>query len=146
MNLQNSQSASELDSDKDSRLKYVEMGTVFKDRASAVDLNCKLSQKSCERFALYLAKQKPKTPEQFEKVELLKDFVLKTSQANEEMMLLIDYMKGLIEDIATDSKVLIDGAVLRDKLKFQSDTIEILINQRDQVINDFSGRNKKDSQ
>lgn len=110
--------------DKDSRLKYVEMGAVFKDRASAVDLNCKLSQKSCERFALYLAKQKPKTPEQFEKVEVLKDFVLKTSKANEEMMLLIDYMKGLIEDIATDSKVLIDGAILRDKLKFQSDTIE----------------------
>lgn len=110
--------------DKDSRLKYVEMGTVFKDRASAVDISCKLSQKSCERFAVYLSKQKPKTPEQFEKVEALKEFVLKTSKANEEMMLLIDYMKGLIKDIATDSKVIIDGAILRDKLKFQSDTIE----------------------
>lgn len=120
--------------DKDSRLKYVEMGTVFKDRASAVDLNCKLSQKSCERFALYLAKQKPKTPEQFEKVELLKDFVLKTSKANEEMMLLIDYMKGLIEDIATDSKVLIEGAILRDKLKFQSDTIQRITEQRNEAI------------
>lgn len=120
--------------DKDSRLKYVEMGTVFKDRASAVDLNCKLSQKSCERFALYLAKQKPKTPEQFEKVEVLKDFVLKTSKANEEIMLLIDYMKGLIEDIATDSKVLIEGAILRDKLKFQSDTIQRITEQRNEAI------------
>lgn len=120
--------------DKDSRLKYVEMGTVFKDRASAVDLNCKLSQKSCERFALYLAKQKPKTPEQFEKVEVLKDFVLKTSKANEEMMLLIDYMKGLIEDIATDSKILIEGAILRDKLKFQSDTIQRITEQRNEAI------------
>lgn len=123
-----------MNEDKDSRLKYVEMGTVFKDRASAVDLNCKLSQKSCERFALYLAKQKPQTPEQFEKVEALKDFVLKTSKANEEMMLLIDYMKGLIEDIATDSKVLIDGALLRDKLKFQGDTIQRITEQRNEAI------------
>lgn len=146
MNLQNSQSALKPDSDKDSRLKYVEIGRVFRDRASSVDLQCKISSRVCKKLAGALAKMRPTTPLEMERNEYLKEFVLKTSSANDEMLQLIDWMKGFIEDIQKDSQVLIDGAILRDKLKFQSDTIEILINQRDQVINDFSGRNTKDSQ
>lgn len=134
MNSQNSASASAPDSDKDSRLKYVQMGRVFRDRASMVDLSCKVSQKSCEKLAAYLAKQNPKTPEEMDKVEALKKFVLTTSKANEEMIALIDYVKGLLEDIAIDSNVLIQGAILRDKLKFQSDTIEYGWQVREEMI------------
>jgi hypothetical protein len=116
---------------KDSRQKYLDISTAFNNRATELDLLCKQSQRVCEALAKHLAKDKPKTPHELEKSEYLKDFVLKTSKNNERTIELLAYMKGFLEDILEDSKVLIDGAILRDKLKFQSATIEILMNQSD---------------
>jgi hypothetical protein len=116
---------------KDSRQKYVDISIAFNNRATELDLFCKQSQRICERVAKRLATERPKTPLEFERQEYLKEFVLKTSQTNERTIELLGYVKGFLEDILEDSKVLIDGAILRDKLKFQSATIEILMNQSD---------------
>lgn len=111
---------------KDSRTKYVEISEAFNNRASEIDLFCKQSQRICERLAKHLANARPKTKEETERVDYLKDFVVKVSKNNDATIDLLMYMKGFITDILEDSKVLMEGAILRDKLKFQSDTIEIL--------------------
>lgn len=111
---------------KDSRTKYVEISEAFNNRASEIDLFCKQSQRICERLAKHLANARPKTQEETERVDYLKDFVVKVSKNNDATIDLLMYMKGFITDILEDSKVLMEGAILRDKLKFQSDTIEIL--------------------
>ena len=118
---------------KDSILKYIEISTAFNNRATAVDLFCKQSQRVCEKLASKLAADKPKTPQEFERSEYLKDFVVKVSKNNEATIELLTYIKGFLIDILDDSRVLIDGAILRDKLKFQSDTIEIMMKQRDDI-------------
>lgn len=129
--------------DKDSRLKYVEVPVVFKQKASFVDIHCKTSQKVCERLARSLAKAKPKTPDEFERVEFMKDFVLKTAANNEATIELLQYLKGLLEDILIDHKHFIEGAILRDKLKFQGDTLEKGWQYREELIEEIV-KNKKD--
>lgn len=119
---------------KDSRQKYVDISEAFNNRASEVDLFCKQSQRVCERIAKRLASEKPKTPAEFERAEYLKDFVLKTSKNNEATLLLLAYIKGFLIDILEDSQVLIDGAILRDKLQFQSDTINLQWDKEDQEV------------
>lgn len=120
--------------DKDSRLKYVDMGKTFANHAGAIARQTKISQATCERLASHLSKQKPRTPEEFERVEYLKNFVLETSTLNEMTITLIDYIHGLLSDIATDSEVLIEGAILRDKLHYQSETLELMIQDRDKHV------------
>ena len=141
MNLQDSQNQSGKNS-KDSRLKYLELASVFRDRASEVDLHCKVSQRICERVAKSLAKEKPKTPKDFERLEYLKDFVLKTSKNNEATLELLGYLKTLITEIVEDYKALENGATLRDKLKFQSDTIEIMQHEQERMVRQFYGEKK----
>lgn len=114
---------------KDSRQKYVDILSGFTNRANEVDLFCKQSQRICERLAKHLAKEKPKTPQEFEKVEYLKDFVLKTSKNNEATLELLTHIKTFLQDVLNDYEALSEGAVLRDKLKFQSDTIEIMMQE-----------------
>jgi hypothetical protein len=126
---------------KDSRLKYIEMVNQFRDRANTVDFQCKASQRICERLAKTLTKERPKTPLEFERHEYLKDFILKTSANNEATLELLNWMNGFLQDIATDAKVLIDGAILRDKLDFQSETIQLISQQRDELVNDLCKRN-----
>lgn len=131
---------------KDSRQKYLDISTAFNSRATEVDLFCKQSQRVCEMLAKYLAKEKPKTALEFERVEYLKDFVMKTAKNNEATLQLLVYMKGFLADILEDSKVLIDGAILRDKLQFQSDTIELMQQMADKKVydlkNEIIGRNQ----
>lgn len=131
--------------EKDSRLKYIEIPQVFGNKASVVDFHCKASQRACERMAKHLSKAKPKTQAEFERVEYLKDFVVKTSQNNEATLELLTYIKGLLADVSEDAKVLVDGSTLRDTVKFQSDTIKLISQQRDELVNEISGRNKKNS-
>lgn len=135
---------------KDSRQKYLDISTAFNNRATELDLFCKQSQRVCELLAKKLASERPKTAHEFEKLEYLKEFVLKTSQSNERTIEFLLYVKGFIEDILDDSKVLIEGAILRDKLKFQSDTILIMQQQEDESVraiynlkkNEISSRNQ----
>jgi hypothetical protein len=109
---------------KDSRLKYLEISEAFNNRATSVALFCKRSQKICELLANRLATKKVKTPAEFENTEYWKNWILETSRNNQETIELLDYMKGLLVDIMEDSKVLMDGAVMRDRLNFAVETIE----------------------
>lgn len=122
---------------KDSRLKYVEILDAFNCRATEVDLFCKQSQRICEKLAKKLAADKPKTAHEFEKSEYLKEFVVKVSKNNERTIELLMYIKGFLQDILDDSAVLIEGAVLREKLKDQSTTIEILMQTQTNLVNDL---------
>jgi len=117
---------------RDKRLKYIDVNQVFHNRSNDMKLRLKQSNRACEELAKTLAKAKPKDSEGFEKVEKLKDYVIKTSALNDEVIQFIDYIHGLLMEIGEDSKVLIEGAVLRDKLMMQSDTIEMLISQREE--------------
>lgn len=130
---------------KDSRQKYLDISQTFNSRATEIDLFCKQSQRVCELLASRLASKKPKTPAEFENNEYWKDFVLKQAQNNQATIELISWMKGLLIDVLEDSKVLMDGAVLRDKLKFQSDTIEVMINEREKQVDEIRARNKTNS-
>lgn len=127
---------------KDSRLKYVEISNEFNNRATQVDLFCKQSQIICTKLAKKLATENPKTQHEFERSEYLKEFVMKTAKNNEATVELLMYIKGFIQDIMDDSAVLIEGAVLRDKLKDQSTTIEILMQTQTDLVNDLRGRIK----
>lgn len=113
----------------DKRLKYLDMPREFKARAQDVELSCKMSQRMCEEIAKRLARTKPKTADEFERVEKWKELVMTTSQANEKMMSMLDFTHKFLQEIASDAKELIDGAELRNKLEIQSETIEILMSQ-----------------
>lgn len=120
---------------KDFRLKYADITKVFHTRANDVNLACKQSQRICEQLAQRLTKVRPKSSNEFEQHEFMKEFVLKTAKTNEEILSLLEYTHGFLQDIMTDAKVLIDGAIIRDQLREQSDKIESLINQREQTVN-----------
>lgn len=132
--------------DKDRRFKYIEMPREFQGRASTVDFHCKQSQAICEKLASFVARQKAKTPDDFEKLEYFSEFIVKTAKNNEETLSLLNYMRGFLQDIADDAKVLTEGAILRDKLDFQSDTLQLVTQQRDDLVNEICGRNKKNTQ
>lgn len=113
----------------DNRLKYLDMPREFKARAQDVELSCKMSQRMCEEIAKRLARTKPKTADEFERVEKWKELVMTTSQANEKMMSMLEYTHKFLQEIATDAKTLIEGAELRNKLELQSESIELFLQQ-----------------
>jgi hypothetical protein len=119
---------------KDSRQKYLDISEAFNNRATEIELFCKQSQRICELLANRLSTKKVKTPVEFENNEYWKDFIMKTAQNNERTIELMNYMRGFLTDILEDSKVLMDGAILRDKLKFQSDSIELIGMKEDEKV------------
>lgn len=121
----------------DKRLKYVDISANFYNKANDVSIACKQSQRHCEIIAKQLANRKHKTQEEFEKIESMKEFVLKTSKLNDSVLALLDYMSGLLTEISEDSKVLIEGAIIRDRLKDQSENIESLMEQRDKAATEL---------
>jgi len=123
-----------MDNFTDRRLKYVDITGIFYNKANDVSIACRQSQRQCENMAKQLATRKAKTPEEFERIESLKEFVLKTTSANEKMLSLLDYVTGLLVEISEDSKVLIEGAIIRDRLKDQEDTVIMLTQQRESLI------------
>jgi hypothetical protein len=118
----------------DRRMKYLDISNAFHNQANEVALSCKQSQRTCEKLAKQLASRRAKTSEEFEKIETMKDFVIRTAEMNERVLKLLDYMNGLLLDVADDSKVLIEGAVLRDKLADQSECLEMLMQERDNAV------------
>lgn len=119
---------------RDKRLKYIDINQVFHNRTNDIRLRCKQSNRACEELAKTLVKAKPKDHDAFEKVERLKEYVLKTSGLNDEILGLLDYMTGFLLDLSKDAQILIDGAVIRDKLMMQSDTIEMMTSQREEDL------------
>lgn len=120
----------------DKRLKYLDLNKAFHNQTTDIRLALKQSNRVCEMLANHLAKEKPKTSLEMDRNGHLKDYVIKTSELNDKVLGLIDYIHGLLTNIGEDSKVLIEGAIIRDRLQFQSDSIEQLINSRDNAIKD----------
>lgn len=116
----------------DSRIKYIEMPNQFKGRANDISITCKQHYRTCQQLAQRLAKENPKNQQEFEKIEYYKDFVVKTSQLNDQVLGLLDYIHDLLNEIAADS-TLLDDAVMKDTLRLQSETIELLTSKRDNV-------------
>lgn len=119
---------------KDGRLKYMEMFSAFTTQALEIDVCCKQSQRACEKMAKQLAARHPKTADEFEKVENMKDFVFRTAQANEKTIKLLEFINKFLQAIAEDAKTLMQGAQIQDQLKDQSETIEHLIQTRESFI------------
>lgn len=117
----------------DKRMKYLDMPREFKARAQDVELSCKMSQRMCEEIAKRLVRTNPKTAEEFERVEKWKELVLTTSQANDKMVEMLEFVHKFLQDVANDAKMLVDGAEMRNKLEMQSETIEILM-QRPEIV------------
>lgn len=126
----------------DSRLKFLELPNQFKGRANDIALTCKQQFRVCEQLAVRLARERPKNQQEFEKNEYLKDFVIRTSQLNEQVLGLLDYCHELLNQIATDTNATAQ-AKEKDTLNFQSDTIRILTEQRDNLVKDLYDERKR---
>jgi len=122
---------------KDRRLKYIESPNVFQARAGEIDILSKQHLRTCAKLASQLAIRKPKTPDEFEKIESMKDFVVKSSQLNERTIELIDYLHGVLTEIAADAVPMSENAKAYDRLNDQSETIRMITQQRDTLINDL---------
>lgn len=99
-------------------------------------------------LAKRLAKARTNNPDEFEHIEKMKQIVITTSTANEQMLELLNYMKGLLMAIGDDAEALLNGAELRNKLEMQSETIEILMQQTtniEELKNALRERNKGNS-
>lgn len=127
---------------KDSRLKFLELPGQFKGRANDISLNCKQHLRICQQLAVRLAREKPKSGPDFEKNEYLKDFVIKSSQLNENVLNLLDYVQQVVNEIANDYET-VSTAKEKDTLRFQSDTIEILTQQRETLVKDLYDERKR---
>jgi uncharacterized protein YoxC len=119
---------------QDNRLKYLELFRSFEYLANEVKLSCKVSQRNCERLAKQVASTKAKTPEQFEKVESLKEFINSTSTANEKTVNALNTIHGYLVEIASDCNDLTNVADLKNKIEIQSETISILMQQNQNIV------------
>ena len=128
--------------DKDKRLKYVEMPRIFHEKASKIDIDCKISMRKCEVLAKHLAKQKPKTAQEFEQKSYIEEFITATATANEDTMKLLRYIHSFLAEVAADATHLIEGAILMDKLKDQSDTILLQIEESKTIMKIQKDREK----
>src|SRR5690606_4466967 len=95
----------------DSRMwKYLELPKEFQRRAGEIDLTAKQHARVIERLAKHLARQKPKTPEEFERVEYLKDFAIKSATMNDQVIDLLAYLRDRLNEIYNDYEAFRDGA------------------------------------
>ncbi len=127
---------------KDHRLKYVEMTEVFQQKALDLEISARQQNRACEQFAVRIASMKPKTGEEFERVEMMKHFVIKTSEMNDNVLGLLDYFKKLLQEITWDYEVLEPGSKLRDSLRDAQHTIEAMIETRDKTFYEEYKRRK----
>lgn len=123
--------------------KYLELPQVFQMKAGEIDITSKQHLRVCERIAKHLAKQKPKTPQEFEQVEYLKDFVIKSAELNDRAVALLAYLRDTISEICTDAKSLKDGANLTRIMKDQGEKIESLMSERDEYIRKYHELRRK---
>lgn len=132
--------------DESGMWKYLELPRVFEHRASEIDITSKQHLRVCARLAAHVAKQKPKTAKEFEQVEYLKNFVVKSAELNEGTISLLDYMKATIDAIYQDMQAWRDGANLNRIIKDQGEKIEQVIKERDELqteLNDLKKSNRQ---
>lgn len=111
--------------------KYLELPHEFQRRAGEIDITSKQHLRIIERLAKHLAKQKPKTPEDFERVEYLKDFCVKGAQLNEQTVGLLGYLRDRLNELYADYRAFSDGAKLNSIIRDQSEKIRALMKERD---------------
>jgi hypothetical protein len=126
----------------DERLKYVEMPHKFYNIANDIKIASLQQIRQCEEFAKELSRVNPKTPGQFEKSERMKQFLISTHDLNTRTVALIGYIHDFLGKVAQDANTLIEGAVLRDKLKEAGISLEYAWQQRDELIKQLNDRGK----
>lgn len=122
--------------------KYLELPQVFQQKAGEINVTCKQHLRICERLAAHVAKQRPKTPKDFEWVEYLKDFVLKSVELSEKTIQMIDYIRTTVQAVCDDATALKEGARLNAVIRDQGEKIETLIKERDEFLHKYYGIRK----
>lgn len=128
--------------------KYLELPQAFQMKASEIDIISKQHLRICEKLATHLAKQHPAEPKEFERVEYMKDFVLKSADLNEKTIDLLHYVKSIIQEIADDVSSLREGAALTAKVKLQGEKIMQVMKERDELqdeLNQLKHERRKDT-
>lgn len=121
----------------DKRLKYIDLPRVYSKSANEIEIKVKQSNRVLVSLAKHLSKYKPKDGLDFERNEFLKDFVVKTSEVNESVLKLICELRGMVQEIADDSKTLIEGAEIRNQIKMQSENILIYMDMYEQAAKEI---------
>lgn len=129
----------------DARLRYLEMPMQFRGRANDIALTAKQHLRTCEALAKRLASERPKTKQEFDKVEYYKDFVIKTSELNDQVLGLLDYVRDLLNAIAADS-LLLEEARMKDTIRMQSETLEYLYQQNDDLVKSLHDQLRKNKE
>lgn len=113
--------------------KYLELPQVFQMKAGDIDITHKQHLRICERLAKHLAKQRPKDPKDFEQVEYMKDFVMKSVDLSERTLQLLEYVKITVQEICNDATALKDGANLNRIIRDQGEKIREVMKERDEI-------------
>jgi hypothetical protein len=122
----------------ESRLwKYLELPQVFQMKAGEIDITSKQHLRTCEKLAAHVARQRPKTPKEFEQNEYLKNFVMRSAELNEKTIELLEYLKTTVQEVCNDYKALKDGANLNRIMRDQSEKILKLIEERDEYLHKY---------
>lgn len=131
-----------MEPDESGLWKYLELPQFFQQKAGEIDVLCKQHLRVCERLAAHVAKQKPKTPQEFERVEYLKDFVVKSAELNDRTSEILGYVKERIQDVCSDVTAIKEGAQLKAIIRDQGEKIEKLIKERDEFMHKYYGLRK----
>jgi hypothetical protein len=118
---------------KDKLIKYVDLGRSFRDQASQVEISVKQNQKTIERIAKYLSTARPADRTEIERNDTLRDFCIKVAVTNESTLNALQSWRGTFQEILSDLE-LVEASMKANTLEFQSETIEFLNLQREELI------------
>lgn len=118
-------------SDESGLWKYLELPREFERKAMEIDITSKQHIRIVERLAKHLSKQKPKTAQDFEQVEYLKDFAVKSAQLNEQTVGLLSYLRDRLNELYADYKAYNEGAKLNRIIRDQAERLELITQERD---------------
>lgn len=113
--------------EKDHRLKYVEISGIFSQKAMELEISARQQMRSCEELAKKIIKIKPKSGEEFERIEAMKDFIIRTSKMNDSTLAMISYVRGLLSEVIVDCEHLINGSKARDSLRDAQIALEAMM-------------------
>lgn len=118
-------------SDESGLWKYLELPREFERKAMEIDITSKQHIRIVERLAKHLSKQKPKTAQDFEQAEYLKDFAVKSAQLNEQTVGLLSYLRDRLNELYADYKAFNEGAKLNRIIRDQAERLELITQERD---------------
>jgi len=127
---------------KDKLIKYVDLGRSFRDQASQIEISVKQNQKTIERIAKYLSTARPSDSAEIERNDTLRDFCIKVAVTNESTLDAIKSWRGTFQEILSDLE-LVEASMKANTLEFQSETIEFLNLQREELIQNTANEVRK---